>query len=203
MLNNMIKESTDPRVQELKKEIEAIKKQRGELVSRMRESQYRLNYKNAEQQALVKLVEMQKAKEQGKAKENIGKLKRMRHSIEFRISTESMNLQQEKSMVRKIEEVNALIEEALKLERLERKRGLVSKDIEMYQKTLGEVVAKITELDAKLDTLYSEIRKSLGIQKRRPKVMGEKRPQPKPQKNEEINLEDIVVIKKKGGASAN
>ena len=164
----------------------------------MRESQYRLNYKKAEQEALAKLSEMEKQKGKGQSREALGKLRRMRHSIEFKISTESLSLAQEKSMVRKINELNAQIEEGMKLEKLERKRGLVSKDIEEYQAALTGVVKSIAELDAKLDELYSGIRKALGIQRRRtkspPQHSGGQKPQPKQQ---EINLEDIVIIKKK------
>ncbi len=195
-LNNLIKSSTDPKVQELRGQIEELKKKRAVLVARMRESQYRLGYKTAEKEAIAKLVEMERQKAKSShAKENMVKLKRLRHSIEFKISTESLSLAQERAMAMKIGEINAQIEEALKLERLTRKHGLVSGDIEKYQKTLNEVVTQITELDGKLDVLYAGIRSALGIQKRRPKSQVQA-PKQK-QQSQEINLEDIVVIKKK------
>lgn len=158
----------------------------------------------AEQEAIGKLVEMEKKKEKSQRPgENIGKLKRMRHSIEFRISTESLSLPQEKAMIRKVGEINAQIEEALKLDRLERKRGLVSKDVETYQKVLGESVAKLTELDGKLDVLYSEIRRALGVHRRKAKTtMQREQPSKSHQKSQDINLEDIVVIKKKEDKNA-
>ncbi len=163
----------------------------------MRDSQRRLAYKMAEQEAIGKLIEMEKKKDKGN-RENIGKLKRMRHSLEFKISTEALSLAQEKMMVRKVGEINAQIEELLKMDRLERKKGLVSKDVETYQKTLSEVVAQVTELDGKLDALYSEIRKALGVHRRKPKTAMHKEEGSRPhQKPQDINLEDIVVIKKK------
>ena len=195
----MIKNSTDPKVQELGKQIDVLKRQRAALMAKMRESQYRLNYKKSEQEAIAKLIEMEKQKGKGQSREGLAKLKRMRHSIEFKISTESLSLAQEKSMVRKINDLNAQIEEGLKTERLERKRGLVSKDVEMYQGSLNEVIKSITGLDAKLDELYYSIRKALGI-RRRAKAAQQQGGAPKPQlKQQEINLEDIVVIKKKEG----
>jgi uncharacterized coiled-coil DUF342 family protein len=200
----MIKTSTDPEVQKLKVEIDLLKRQRSEFVAKMRESQYRLNYKVAEKAAIAKLIELEKQKAKAsQGREALSKLKRMRHSIEFKISTESLSLAQEKSMVRKINELNAQIDESLKLERLERKRGLVGSDIETYQKALESVVKSITETDAKLDVLYSGIRKALGIRKRRPKEAQQQQargaPRPQQKQNQEINLEDIVIIKKKEG----
>ncbi len=198
----MIKNSTDQKVQELGKQIDVLKKQRATLMGKMRESQYRLNYKKAEQEAIAKLIEMEEKKSKGKSRDEMAKLKRMRHSMEFKISTESLSLAQEKSMARRISEVNAQIEEGLKTERLERKRGLVSKDIEAYQSSLNDVIKSIMELDVKLDELYSSIRKALGIRRRSgaaPKQGGA--PQPRP-KQQEINLEDIVIIKKKDAKPA-
>lgn len=198
----MIKNSVDPKVQELGKQIDALKKQRAALMGRMRESQYRLNYKKAEQEAIAKLIEMEEKKSKSLGRDEMAKLKRMRHSMEFKISTEPLSLAQERSIARRISEVNAQIEDGMKTEKLERKRGLVSKDIEAYQNSLNDVIKSVMELDAKLDELYSSIRKALGIRRRfgaSPKQAGA--PQPRP-KRQEINLEDIVIIKKKDAKPA-
>lgn len=192
----MIKESADPKVQEIRKEIEELKKQRSDTMSRMKELQHKLTYKMAEQEAISKLFEIEKSKPR---KENIGKLKKMRQALDFKISTGSLNLQQEKMIVRQISEINLKLEEAIKLSRLERKKGLVSNDIERYSDELKKIAASITGIDARLDELYSNVKKLLGISKYRPKEREERRKKKeihqRPQ--QDINLEDIVVIKKK------
>ncbi len=196
-LNNMMKSSTDPKVQELSKQIELLKKQRAVQMAKMRESQYRLNYKKSEQEAIAKLSEMEKKRGEGQGAESLAKLKRLRHAMEFKISTESLSLAQEKSVARKVSEVNAQIEVALKSERLKRKMSLVSKDIDAYQSALNDLIKSITETDTKLDELYSAVRKALGIQRRRPRAaqqQGERKPV---HKQQEVNLEDIVIIKKR------
>ncbi len=198
-LNNMIKSSADPKVQELGMQIELLKKQRASQMAKMRESQYKLNYKKSEQDALAKLSEIERQRGDRQGIEALSKLKRLRHSMEFKIATESLSLAQEKSIARKISEVNAQIEMALKHERFKRKMSLVSKDIEVYQSALNDIIKSIMETDAKLDELYSAVRKALGIHGRRPRTAqqhGEHRPAPKQQ---EVNLEDIVIIKKKDG----
>ncbi len=200
-LSSMIKESADPKVQQIRKEIEEVKKQRSGTMSRMRDLQHKLSYKMAEQEAISKLFDMEKSKPR---KENIGKLKKMRQALDFKISTGSLNLQQEKMIVRQINEINVKLEDALKLSRLERKKGLVSNDIEKCSDELKKIAASITDIDAKLDELYSNVKKLLGISRYKPKSQEERKRKKeihqRPQ--QDINLEDIVVIKKKESKKA-
>jgi hypothetical protein len=87
---------------------------------------------------------------------------------------------------------------------MDRKLGLVKGDIIECKTKLAELEPKIMEIDTKLDLMYTELRKKLGITKRpmpeqKPRYQGrgrEERPRQQ-QRNEEINLEDIAVIKKK------
>jgi len=196
-LGSLIKSSEDVRVQELKTQIDLLKKQRSDQMGRIRECQRRLNYKSTEQEAITQLLEMERQKEKsGKPRPIMGKLKRQRHALEFKVSTEAPSLAQEKAFVRKINELNAQIEEGMKLERMERKKGLVAKDIVEFQTRLNALVAEIVQTDTKLDELYASVRRILGIGRQRPKEQGQSRPKPQ-QRQAEINLEDIVVIKKK------
>lgn len=199
-LGSLIKNSTDVRIQELKKEIDQLKKQRSDQMGKMRDCQRRLAYKSAEQEALAKLAEME-ARSSGHSapRFDISKLKKQRHSLEFKISTEAPSLAQEKALIRKVNELNAQIEDALKSEKMKRKRGLVAKDIEELQAKLNAAVTEITQTDAKLDDLYSNVRKILGVQRRNARAHSapsQQRPKPQPH-NAEINIEDIVVIKKR------
>lgn len=155
-----------------------------------------MGYKEAESAALQTLLKMKKEEDKDDAKrKKVGYLKRMKARLEFKISTEASSLSQEKDIIRKINEINQKLNEALAGVRLERKLGFVSKDIEEYKKAITEVNSKIAELDTKLDGLYVNLRKSLGMGNWQNKPQKPKKVQQPQQK--EINLEDIVVIKKK------
>ena len=197
-LANAIKESKNPEVTKLKEAIDAAKKARSEIIGRIKEHRRKLGYKEAESIAIAKLLEIEKGKDQNNEKRRkIGYLKRLKNKLEFRISTEAKSLAEEKELVRKIEEINKELNEAYKSIRLERKGDFIKKDIEDYKKSITELEAKITENDKQLDELYDKIRKLLGIE--RAKFEKQQRPKRKPQQAQmqEINLEDIVVIKKK------
>ncbi len=204
MLNDAIKESKDPEVAKTKEAIDAVRKERSEVIGKVKEARRRLTYKEAEDAALKRLLDIEKAKpEAAEKRRKIGYLKRMKNKLEFRISTEASSLAEEKGLVRQIEDVNKQLSEAYKTIRLERKAELVKKDIEEFKKTLADGEVKITEHDKRLDELYDTLRKLLGMDKGRgPKQQQQhqqehrRRPQPQPQL-QEINLEDIVVIKKK------
>ncbi len=134
----------------------------------------------------------------GSKRKRVGYLKRMKQRMEFKISTEASSLAQEKDIIRKINEINQELNEALASVRLERKVGFISKDIEEYRKSITEINSRIGELDTKLDGLYVTLRKTLGIGSWQNKPQQQQR-QRKPQsaRMPGINLEDIAVIKKK------
>lgn len=198
MLNNAIKESKDPEVAKLKEEIDAVKKLRGEAIARVKDNRRRLNYKEAEAVAIGKLLDIEKAKDKDNSKrKKIGYLKRLKNKLEFKISTEAQSLAEEKDLVRKIEEINKELNVAYKAIRLERKTELVKSDIEECRKNITEYETKIQEHDKKLDELYDKLRRLLGIERaKRAKPAAKKRIQQQ-QALQEINLEDIAVIKKK------
>lgn len=195
-LNVLVKESNIPEAVQLKKEIDDIRKERSVLIAKIKDSRRRLGYKEAESAAIEKLLTMRKNEDKdGSKRRRIGYLKRMKARLEFKISTEASSLTQEKDIVRKINEINGELGEALASVRLERKTGFIKSDIEAYRKSITEVNVKIQELDNRLDGLYANLRKILGIGSWQNK-------QPKPKKTQQqqpqgINLEDIAVIKKK------
>ena len=206
MLNDAIKESKNPEVAKTKEAIDAVRKERADVIGKVKEARRRLTYKEAEDAALKRLLDIERAKpEAAEKRRKIGYLKRLKNKLEFRISTEASSLADEKGLVRQIEDVNKQLSEAYKIIRLERKAELVKKDMEEFKKTLADGELKIAEHDKKLDELYDTLRKLLGIEKGRgpnqqqhPQHQQEhkRRPQSQPQL-QEINLEDIVVIKKK------
>lgn len=128
-------------------------------------------------------------------------LKRLKNKLEFRISTEASSLAKEKEMIREISEINQELGSLSVNVRMDRKLGLVKGDIVECKAKLAELEPKIIEIDGKLDAMYTDLRKKLGIVKRtvpdrKPMVRRDDRPRPQ-QRTEEINLEDIAVIKKK------
>lgn len=133
----------------------------------------------------------------GSKRKRIGYLKRMKQRLEFKISTEASSLAQEKDIIRKINEINQELNEALASVRLERKAGFIVKDIEDYRKSISEINMKIVELDTKLDGLYVSLRKMLGIGSWQNKQQQTRQRKPQHMQIPEINLEDIAVIKKK------
>ena len=133
----------------------------------------------------------------GSKRRRVGYLKHMKQKFEFKISTEASSLSQEKEIIRKINEINQELDEALASVRLERKLGFIKKDMDEYQKGITDINKRIEEIDVKLDGLYTSLRKSLGIgswQNKQKHQQQVKKVQPQ---NQDINLEDIAVIKKK------
>ncbi|MDE1833423.1 MAG: hypothetical protein KGH58_03325 [Candidatus Micrarchaeota archaeon] len=180
-----------------------MRKQRGRMISKAKEFRRRLSYKEAELAAIDKLLKMERdpVKEEA-ARKRFGYLKKMINKFEFRISTEAKSLNEEKELIRKINEMKAELNDSLKFVRMERKLELVKKDIEMFKTGLMDTDKAIAELDVKMDARYVDLRKSLGIgsyqsgKPSRPQQHRKKAPQSPP--SQEVNLEDIVVIKKKG-----
>ncbi len=204
MLNNAIKESKNPEVAKLKEEIDAVKKKRTEVIIKVKENRRRLNYKEAETIALTRLLEIEKNKDKDNAKrKKIGYLKRLKNKLEFKISTEATSLAAEKDLVRKIEEINKELNDAYKAIRLERKSEFVKKDVDEIRKNLLELEAKITEHDKKLDEHYDKLRKLLGIERSRHISKPQSARKKVQASSQEINLEDIAVIKKKDKKPSN
>lgn len=182
----------------IKDDIDNLRKDRSKLIARVKDCRRRLSYKEAESAAIDRLLKMKKEEDKdGQKRKRVGYLKRMKQRLEFKISTEASSLSQEKDIIRKINEINQELNEALASVRLERKVGFIAKDIEDYRKSITEINTKIGELDTKLDGLYVNLRKSLGIGSWQNKQQQQQRPKKTQQQSQGINLEDIAVIKKK------
>ncbi len=186
------KTAKDPqaaKLEEIRKGIDEEKKKIPPLIDSVRRSRHRLSYKLAEKAAMAKLAAMSK----DNTKE-IGYLRRRKESIEFRIATEAFTLEAEKDLIRKKNEIEIQLNDALKSYRLKRKVEYIDKDIEELTKNIADIEAKIAEVDKKLDELYSNLRRITGQMKRpRTGPRPERRSQePKPA---EISLADIAIIK--------
>jgi uncharacterized coiled-coil DUF342 family protein len=199
-LNKLVSESKNPDAERIKKEIDEIRLQRSKLIGKISEFRRKLAYKEKEAIHVDKLlkIEEEKEKNEGKSKNGrIGFLKKMKNKLEFKVSTEASSLSEERALVRKIDEVSKQLNEALARVRLTRKRELVKGDIVQFTAGITETDKEIAAIDMKLDAAYSELRKVLGIGRWQEKQKLHKKRSPAPQQVQEINLEDIVVIKKK------
>ncbi|MDE1869035.1 MAG: hypothetical protein KGH60_03675 [Candidatus Micrarchaeota archaeon] len=202
-LNDLIKVSNNPQAEKIKTDIDELRKERSKFIARAKECRRKLGYKEAEFAAIDKLVKMRKEDDKdGEKRRRFGYLKRLKNKLEFKISTEATSLSEEKELIRKIAEINKELSESHAFIRMERKLEFVKKDIAEYKAGLAEADSKIAESDQKLDAMYTELRKALGIGSYQNKA---KRGHPQPKKREhaapsqDVNLEDIVVIKKKDG----
>jgi uncharacterized coiled-coil DUF342 family protein len=204
-LNELIKTAASPEAAKIKEDIDTMRKERSKIIAKIKEIRRRFGYKEEEKAALEKLVAMNKEKDKdGEAAKRYNYLRRLKNRLEFKISTEAGSLQKEKEMIREISDINQELATIGASVRMDRKLGLVKGDIEECKKNLTELEPKIVEIDGKLDAMYTDLRKRLGINKRpmpehkTRERSREDRPR-QPPKSEEINIEDIVVIKKKGG----
>ncbi|MCL5239508.1 MAG: hypothetical protein M1286_03505 [Candidatus Marsarchaeota archaeon] len=185
------KQSAEPdATTKLKEQIEAEKKKRAQLIDQMRRLRSKLNYKQEEQIAISKLSSI------NTVPKNLGRLKRMKSSIEFKISTQASTLAAERELIKELNKINKELEEAQSVYRFKRKAELVTKDIDEIGKALESYKNQVLEVDKKLDELYAQLRGSGGAWRR---LEGGARPK-RPQKREEpfeVSLEDIATIRKK------
>lgn len=189
-LNDLVKVSNNPQAVNLKQEIDALKKQRETLIKEAKNLRRRLIYKEEEREGLVSFLDSSKSVNKGR----FAPLKRMKQKLEFRLSTQAgITLSEERGIVKKVGEINKELDVLSKYVGLERKREFVNKDIESYKARLEVLHKGISDADLKLDELYRLLKKMLGIgqqhvqkARRRPSVL-----------MQEINLEDVAIIKKK------
>lgn len=173
----------------LKAQIEEEKKKRSGLIDQMRRLRSKLNYKQAELAALSKLSEA------SKAPKSLGRLRKMKSSIEFKIATEATTLTAERELIKKLNDINEDLEEALKSFRSKRKLELVSKDIEEIGKALESYKTQVLDVDKQLDSLYEKLRGATGwkrTEERRPR-----REHKLQEEHFEVSLQDIATIKNK------
>jgi len=146
----------------------------------------KLRYKETEHEALSKLLAM------NHENKSVGRLKRIKESIEFRIATEATTLNAERELIKKLGDINAELEGALKTYRFRRKAELVDKDIEDLRKRFDLIREQIKEGDKRLDDLYASLKELTGWGNRPIRKKHVKQQEPL-----EISLEDIATIKSK------
>ncbi len=177
--------AAEAKKQEPVDELEAAKRRRGEFLDSIRRYKRKLAYKLEEQEAIKKLADMSK-----KNTKNIGYLRRRKENIEFRISTEAYTLDEERELIRRKNEVDAELEEAIKSYRLRRKQEYIVSDIAELTKRIAEAEAALGEAEKKLSEIYASYRKKQDWEPRRK----EERKHTEP-RHDEISLADMAIIK--------
>lgn len=196
----LVKDSGNPEAEKIKNDIDAVREKRNVLIEQIKRARKRINYKLAEQDTIERFIQMnESAKDFQEKLRKVRTLTRQKHSLEFRISTESFSLSDEKNLIGKIKSIDSELSESLRVVRLFRKRDLIKKDLEGYAVQLNNLDTEIGELDKQLDDLYSQLRKILKMGEKKPVRPGQQRPKRKEDRPrmQEVNLEDIVVIKRK------
>ncbi len=175
----------DPASQDIMNKIEEERKKKGSLLDEVRRYRRRLAYKLAEKEAVDKLVSENK-----KSTKNIGYLRRRKEALEFRISTEAFTLSAEKDLIRKKQEVEEELQEAISSYRIKRKAEFVAGDILELNKKIEEIGTQLQELEGRLDVLYN------GLRRQRAPLRPRKQEHHQPQQ-QEVSFADIAVIKEK------
>lgn len=168
---------------EFQQGIDAERKKKSIMLDNLRRFRRRLAYKLAEKEAIAKLATMSK-----KSTKNIGYLRRKKESLEFRISTEAYTLEAEKDLIRKKNEVEAELQQAIDSFRLKRKAEFVASDIDDLTKKIESTNLELQELEKRLDVLYNGLRRQRAPPRQR---------KPQEQKSAEVSFADIAIIKDK------
>lgn len=150
----------------------------------------KLSYKLSEKSAIAQLAVISKDKTK-----DIGYLRRRKEQLEFRIATEAFTLEAEKDLIRKKAAIEKELNDALASYRLRKKAEYLNSDIDSLGKRLTELETAIKESDKRLDVYYTNLRRLTGEDKNRNRGKFDKQGVKKEQKNIEVSLADIAVIK--------
>ncbi len=200
-LGELVRNSNNEDAKRLKEEIDTLRKKRDKLISEIRSYKRTLNYKRDEYSALSKFLETETNKPD---QAEISKLKKQKNRLEFKLSTEPrISLDQERDMVRMINEISTELNSKLRYTGLQKKERLLKGDIEHLSAKMDEVFKELNSMNEVFDKMYSDLKKMLGIRegetnaKRndRKRFEQDRRHQKAPDQG--INLEDIAVIKRK------
>lgn len=185
-----MKAANNPHATELMQQIYDLRKQRGKLIGALRHAKRTMAYKETESKAIATMLGPNGGRE---ANGKIVYLKKLRKQLEFKISTEASSLNAERELVKRINDVNVQLNEALAPLRLKRRLELIKADVERQKVVETNSTKECMEIDTKLDKLYFDLKKTLGISSERKAVHKSNKANTA---SHTISLEDIAVIKK-------
>ncbi len=189
-LNELVKEAHNEHATELMQQIYELRKQRGKLIGLTRHAKRAIPYKEAEALAIQNMLGPNGGRE---ANGKVVYLKKLRKELEFKVSTEASSLNAERELVKRINDVNVQLNKALEPLRLKRRLEQLRADAERQKAVLVTSTKECIDLDVKLDKLYFELKRTLGITNTHKTVRKSNKTN---NATQTINLEDIAVIKK-------
>ncbi len=168
--------------QEIRAKIEALEKQKSNLIEQLRRITAKLRYKKYEQKALEPFLEETK---------NIraGPLKKQKYAIEFRIATQAYTPKMEREWLKEEKKIDEELEKVREVEKMRRKKMFVDQDIAQAEKEIADNEAKLNTTREELKKLYETRKVFQSMTRRGVKVGGFK---------EDIKLGDIGVIEMEG-----
>lgn len=200
-MGELVRNSNNEEAKRLKEEIDSLRKKRDKLISEMRSYRRTINYKRDELSALSKFLEIEANKPD---QAEISKLKKQKNRLEFKLSTEPrISLEQEREMIRMINEISSELNSKLRYASLQKKERLLKGDIEHLTAKADEVTKELNSMNELFDKMYSDLKRILGIRDgesntrrgERKRFETERRHQKVPEQG--VNLEDIAIIKRK------
>ncbi len=133
--------------EELKSRIDGLEEKKGTLIDRIKALNRRIRYKKYEQKALQPFLEQTKDVQ-------IAPFRKMKRSLEFKISTAAYTPAMERELIKKMRKVDEKLEEVREVERARRKIKYVEKDIEDGEKEIEEIEVELKTIRDELKTLY-------------------------------------------------
>ena len=184
-----------------KEGLEALEKEKSELLERLKEADRRYRYKMYEAKALGEMLEKRR-------KESIvppaREIRKRLRRLEFIISTEARTLKQERELVKEVREWERKLKSAVEIERMERRLVLISDDIKGAEGQIAELERRMDEMRKTIrerrsaDSKFRKDRKLVELKKR---VEEERHKDAEPFTQKEgdgrVGLGEICIIKKK------
>jgi uncharacterized coiled-coil DUF342 family protein len=181
-------------------EITALEKEKAGLVEKLKEVDRRYRYKMYESKALREMLEKRKEITLPPASE----IRRRIRRLEFIISTEARTLKQERELVKEVRNWEKKLDQAVNIERTERKLRFIGEDIKGAEMQVAQLEKRIDELRKALQEKHHTERKSAEerkLLKLKRKVEEERQKESEPFMQKEsdgrVGLGEICVIKKK------
>jgi len=182
-------------------ETAALEKEKAGLVEKLKEVDRRYRYKMYESKALREMLEKKRKEVTLPPASDIRK--RVRR-LEFIISTEARTLKQERELVKEVRRWEKKLDEAINIERMERKLRFIGEDIKSAEMQVAQLEKRIDEIRKALREKHHTERKSAKERKllelkRKVEEERQKEIEPFMQKESDgrVGLGEICVIKKK------
>jgi len=129
--------------------IDELEKKKAELIERIKKLNRRIRYKKYEQKALQPFLEQTKDVK-------IAPHRKMKRSLEFKISTAAFTPRMEKELIKQLRKVDEKLGEVKEVERARRKIKYVEQDIKEGEEEISTIEVELKAIREELKQLYDE-----------------------------------------------